>query len=92
MRSSLLCRVTCEHIQALKRLQRDAFEQMLRLDERLDAVEKRSAGTSDSNIDGLSALFSSSVAGGFRQSAAAERTPVQAAGQLVYGAAVQLQV
>ena len=88
----MLCRIACEHIQALKRLQRDAFEQMLRLDERLDAVEKRSAGTSDSNNDGVSALFSSSVAGGSRQSADADRAPVQASGQLVYGAAAQLQV
>jgi hypothetical protein len=65
---------------------------MLRLDERLDTVEKRSAGTSGSITGGFPALLSSSHADGSWQSAAAERAPVQASGQLVYGAAVRLQV
>ena len=75
----------------LKRLQRDAFEQMLRLDVRLTDLEERSGEPSSESSSGVSALFGSS-SGSARAYAGAERAPVQASGQLVYGASVPLPV
>ena len=72
-----------EDIQTLKRLQRDAFEQMLRLDQRLDTLEERTNLSGDSS-SGASALFGG-VQGSSRAAAAADRAPVQASGQLIYG-------
>ncbi len=73
-----------EDICALKRLQRDAFEQLLRISERLDAVEQ------DSDASGTGAAAGASVLGGSarRNRAAAGtsgRSQVQVSGQLVYG-------
>ena len=80
-----------EDVLKLKRLQRDAFEQMLRLDMRLDEFEERAAKASGESGSGPSALFGG-TRGAPRALAAPERAPIQASGQLVYGAAVPLHV
>jgi len=79
-----------EDMQTLKRLQRDAFEQMLRLDQHLDTVEERTNLSGDSS-SGASALFGG-MQGSSTAAAAADRAPVQASGQLVYGTGMLLPV
>ena len=79
-----------EDIQTLKRLQRDAFEQMLRLDQRLDTLEERTNLSGDSS-SGASALFRG-VQGSSRAAAAADRAPFQASGQLIYSTGMLLPV
>ena len=64
---------------------------MLRLDMRLEKLEEGSGSSSAESSSGVSALFGSTQ-GGVRAPGAAERAPIQASGQLVYGAAVPLYV
>ena len=88
---SSVCVPCREDICRLKRLQRDAFEQMLRLDTRLERLEERAGTSSAESSSGVSALFGSTQSS-LRALGAAERAPIQASGQLVYGAAVPLHV
>ena len=64
---------------------------MLRLDMRLEKLEEGSGSSSAESSSGVSALFGSTQ-GSVRAPGAAERAPIQASGQLVYGAAVPLYV
>ena len=89
--SSARCSPCREDIQRLKRLQRDAFEQMLRLDIRLNELEDKPAESLGDTNSGVSALFSSPQ-GRNRAYAGAELAPIQASGRLVYGASVPLHV
>ena len=68
---------------ALKRLQRDAFEQMLRTSERLDALEEEMGTSGRSNISGVTLLGSGSKARSRRSSMG--RAQGQLSGQLVFG-------
>ena len=73
-----------EDVCALKRLQRDAFEQLLRLNERLDEVERESESSGMTSTAGITLLAS---AGGRNRTAAGTsgRSQVNVSGQLVYG-------
>jgi hypothetical protein len=77
----LCCR---EDVCALKRLQRDAFEQLLRLSERLDEVERESDSSGVGSTAGTTLLAS---AGGRKRTAAGTsgRSQVHVSGQVVYG-------
>ncbi|KAK9917779.1 hypothetical protein WJX75_008088 [Coccomyxa subellipsoidea] len=73
-----------EDVCALKRLQRDAFEQLLRLSERLDEVERESDSSGVGSTAGTTLLAS---AGGRKRTAAGTsgRSQVHVSGQVVYG-------
>ena len=88
----LSCELSCrQDVSALKRLQRDAFEQMLRLTERLDELQERPEALRGDRRTGATALFASAAARP-RGSAATDRAPVQVSGKLIYTAGLQIQV
>ena len=84
----LLCR---QDIIALKRLQRDAFEQMLRLTERLDELQERPEALGGDRSAGATALFGSAAVRPGR-SAVTDRAPLQVSGKLIYMTGLQFQV
>lgn len=81
--------MTRRDICALKRLQRDAFEQMLRTSERLDDLEEELGTTGRSAFFGASSLGRRSGSGRSRSPRSGSRydgrAQVQVSGQLVYG-------
>ncbi|CAK0740485.1 hypothetical protein CVIRNUC_001254 [Coccomyxa viridis] len=77
-----------QDVNALKRLQRDAFEQLLRLTEKLDELQERPEALDRSA--GATALFGSAAARPGR-SAVTDRAPIQVSGKLIYSTGLQLQ-
>ncbi len=83
-----------EDVGRLRRLQRDALEQQLRMGERLDDMqEEASSASSAATLDGASLLGSGSssspAAGGKQRGRVAPgRARVQVAGELVYNSVV----
>ena len=86
-----LCSFRRQDVSALKRLQRDAFEQMLRLTEKLDELQDRPEALGGDRSAGATALFEGAAARPER-SAVTDRAPVQVSGKLIYSTGLQLQV
>ena len=86
-----LCAFCRQDVNALKRLQRDAFEQLLRLTEKLDELQERPEALGGDRNASATALFGSTAARPGRF-VVTDRAPIQVSGKLIYSTGLQLQV